>query len=117
MNVPRPPVSAAALLQEAATTSTSSTNAATTGGVAATDNSAEKSTKAGKTVVVRNAIIYNPDTGTVQVNQTIKLSGGNIVEIKDSDESSPHDMAVHVVDGLVYYPGFTLFVVRTLLRF
>ncbi|KAG6003241.1 hypothetical protein E4U43_000946 [Claviceps pusilla] len=117
MNIPRPPVSAAALLQEAATTSTSSTNAATTGGVAATDNSAKKSTRAGKTVVVKNAIIYNPDTGAVQVNQTIKLSGGNIVEIKDSDESSPHDMAVHVVDRLVYYPGFTLFVVRTLLRF
>ncbi|KAG5941257.1 hypothetical protein E4U53_007454 [Claviceps sorghi] len=125
MNIQQSPDAGAASHEETATAtatataSTPSTDVATEN-VAASDHTQEGETRPAepapkKTIIIKNVVIVNPATGTVQGNKTIKLSEGIITEIKDSDSSSPHDMSVHVVDRLAYH-GFTLIVTRALLR-
>ncbi|KAG5975454.1 hypothetical protein E4U55_007664 [Claviceps digitariae] len=128
MHTPRPPVAGSASQEVATaaaatasatatattTASTSSTNVATTS-VAAVEKTGEKANVAQKTCILKNASVFDPATGKVSGNQTIKLSDGVITEIKSSNGSSPYDMVVHVVDRLSY-SGFTLIIMRALLR-
>ncbi|KAG5929962.1 hypothetical protein E4U42_003616 [Claviceps africana] len=115
---PQAPDAGAASHEEAAAASIPSTNVATEN-VAASDNRRGREVRPEepvpkKKIIIKNVVIANPTTGTVSETKTITLSGGIIVDIKDAEPSSPHDMSVHVVDRLVY-PGFALLVMRALL--